>query len=487
MMGTVTGGGTYQYGDTIEIAATPYIGFEFISWTDGNTDNPRTIIVAENATYTAHFGLQQCVIKTQVTPEGAGTVDGGGTYDYGSTIQLLAHNNTGYRFQMWDDGNLTNPRSVFVEGDASYTAVFEPLPYEITAECDPVEGGTVSGAGTYYYGTTATLTATPNENYIFLCWSDGIASNPRSVTVTGNANYKALFHFNGTTEYTITVAANNPLLGTVTGGGIYPEGSIAEISATPYEGSVFTGWDDGNTDNPRSIVVTQDMEFIAMFTKTETYTITVRAESPLLGSTYGSGEYPLNYVVNIGASPATGYYFTGWQDGNMDNPRTIIVTGDAEYVASFAREPVLTYTVTVLHDEAQGLILGAGTYIAGSIATIAAIPADGFIFVRWSDGTTDNPKEILVDEDIVLAAFFEFTSVDENGLESVSLYPNPANDKLFLEGLEEDCEISIYNAMGMKVKTMTLQGDAEINISELPAGLYLLRIGNQRTLKFIKE
>ena len=487
MMGTVTGGGTYQYGDTIEIAATPYIGFEFISWTDGNTDNPRTIIVTENATYTAHFGLQQCVIKTQVTPEGAGTVDGGGTYDYGSTIQLLAHNNTGYRFQMWDDGNLTNPRSVFVEGDASYTAVFEPLPYEITAECDPVEGGTVSGAGIYYYGTTATLTATPNENYIFLCWSDGIASNPRSVTVTGNANYKALFHFNGTTEYTITVAANNPLLGTVTGGGIYPEGSIAEISATPYEGSVFTGWDDGNTDNPRSIVVTQDMEFMAVFTKTETYTITVRAESPLLGSTYGSGEYPLNYVVNIGASPATGYYFTGWQDGNMDNPRTIIVTGDAEYVASFAREPVLTYTVTVLHDEAQGLILGAGTYIAGSIATIAAIPADGFIFVRWSDGTTDNPKEILVDEDIVLAAFFEFTSVDENGLESVSLYPNPANDKLFLEGLEEDCGISIYNAMGMKVKTMTLQGDAEINISELPAGLYLLRIGNQRTLKFIKE
>ena len=487
MMGTVTGGGTYQYGDTIEIAATPYIGFEFISWTDGNTDNPRTIIVTENATYTAHFGLQQCVIKTQVTPEGAGTVDGGGTYDYGSTIQLLAHNNTGYRFQMWDDGNLTNPRSVFVEGDASYTAVFEPLPYEITAECDPVEGGTVSGAGTYYYGTTATLTATPNENYIFLCWSDGIASNPRSVTVTGNANYKALFHFNGTTEYTITVAANNPLLGTVTGGGIYPEGSIAEISATPYEGSVFTGWNDGNTDNPRSIEVTQNMEFMAMFTKTETYTITVRPENPLLGSTYGSGEYTLNQVVNIGAIPTAGFYFTGWQDGNVDNPRTITVTGDAEYVASFLQEPVLTYTVTVLCNETQGFILGAGTYIAGSIATIAAIPADGFVFVKWSDETTDNPKEVIVDEDIVLAAFFEFTSVDENGFGAIDLYPNPAKDIIRIEGLEGEHEISIYNAIGMKVKTATLQGDAEINISELPAGLYLVNMGNRHTMKFIKE
>jgi hypothetical protein len=487
MMGTVTGGGTYQYGDTIVIAATPYIGFEFVSWTDGNTDNPRTIIVTENATYTAHFSLLQCVIKTEVTPEGAGTVDGGGTYDYGSTVQLIVHNNTGYRFQMWDDGNITNPRTIFVEGDAIYIAVFEPLPYEITTECDPVEGGTVSGAGTYYYGTTATLTATPNENYSFLCWSDGIASNPRTVTVTGNANYKALFHLNSTPQYTITVTSNNPMWGTVTGSGTYPQGSIAEISAIPNEESVFTGWDDGNTDNPRSIVVTQDMEFMAIFTKIETYTITVRPENPLLGTTYGSGEYTLNQIVNIGATPTTGYNFSGWQDGNMDNPRTIIVTGDAEYIASFSQEPVLTYTITVLCDETQGFILGAGTYIAGSLATIAAIPADGFVFVRWSDGTTDNPKEVIVDQDIVLAAFFEFTSVDENSTETVSLYPNPADDKLYLEGLEEGCEISIFNALGMKVKTTTLQGDSEINISDLPAGLYLVRMGNRHTLKFIKK
>jgi hypothetical protein len=87
----------------------------------------------------------------------------------------------------------------------------------------------------------------------------------------------------------------------------------------------------------------------------------------------------------------------------------------------------------------------------------------------------------------VLAAFFEFVSVDENGLGAIDLYPNPAKDIIRIEGLEGEHEISIYNAMGMKVKTMTLQGDAEINISELPAGLYLLRIGSQRTLKFIKE
>ena len=485
-MGTVTGGGTYHYGDTIVIAAMPYIGFEFISWTDGNTDNPRTIIVTENATYTAHFGLQQCVIKTDVTPEGAGTVNGGGIYDYGSIIQLVVHNNMGYRFQMWDDGNITNPRTVFVEGDAIYTAVFEPLSYEITTECDPVEGGTVSGAGTYYYGATATLTATPNENYSFLCWGDGVVSNPRNITVTGNANYKALFYLNSTPQYTITVVANDPSLGTVTGSGTYPEGSIVEISATPNSDALFTGWNDGNTENPRSIEVTQDMVYTAMFNKIETYTITVRPENPLLGTTYGSGEYPLNQVVNIGATPTLGFYFSGWQDGDMNNPRTITVTGDAEYIASFSQDPVLTYNITVLYDESQGFILGAGTYSAGSIATIAAIPADGYIFLKWSDDTNYNPKEIFVDHDIVLAAFFEFASVDENGMERLHLYPNPANDKIHLEGLEGQHEIQIYNIYGMMVKTININGDSEININDLSSGLYFLNV-NGHAIKFMKE
>ena len=376
-----------------------------------------------------------------------------------------------------------------MEGDATYTAIFKPLQYEITTECDPVEGGTVTGAGIYDYGTTATLTATPNENYIFICWSDGIPSNPRNVTVTGNANYKALFMQNSTPTYTITVVSNSILLGEVSGGGVYPEGTTIEISATPAPIAFFKGWDDGNTDNPRAITVTQDMTFTALFEvipPVETYTITVRPENPLLGSTYGSGTYHLNDVINIGATPSQGFYFSGWQDGEMSNPRTIIVTGDAEYIAHFSQNPVLTYTVTVYYDETQGFIIGAGTYAAGATATIAAIPADGFYFKKWSDDTTDNPKEVLVDHDIVLTAFFDQTGVDENGNIIVNLYPNPANNKIRLEGLEGENKVEIYNAYGMLVKTVGINGDSEISISELTAGYYILRVGGH-TMRFVKE
>lgn len=485
--GSVTGGGTFNYGDTIQIAATPNLGFAFAGWTDGIYTNPLTVIVTEDATYTAHFEIRQCTISTAVTPEGAGTVNGGGTFDYGETIRLTAHSNTGYVYSMWDDGVMANPRSVFVEGDATYTAVFTPLQYEITVTADPEEGGTVSGGGTYDYGSTAVLTATPNENYMFISWSDGIPTNPRNITVTGNATYKAIFYSSGTAQYTVTVMSNDTTLGTVTGGGTYPEGTTIDISATPNAGAYFTGWDDGNTDNPRSVTVTQNMTYTAIFNTVQTYTITVRPEYVLLGSTYGSGTYPANTVINIGATPNQGFHFAGWQDGNMDNPRQIIVTEDAEYVASFSENPVQTYTVTVYYDDTQGYILGAGTYTAGSTASVAAIAADGFVFKKWNDDTTDNPKEILVDRDIFLAAFFESTDVDESEYAHVRLYPNPANDKIQIEGLEGKHEILVYNAIGALVKATTLDANQEININELPAGLYLVRIDGQHAMRFVKR
>jgi len=484
--GSVTGEGVYYYGDTIQISATANLGFAFVGWTDGVTSNPRTVIVTGNQTFTAHFEIRQCVISTEVSPEGSGTVNGGGTYNYGETIHLVAHGNTGYVFDIWADGEIANPRSVFVEGDATYTALFLPLQYQITTGSDPEEGGTVTGGGSYTYGSTATLTAIPNEDYIFLCWNDGIVSNPRNVTVTGNATYKALFHLSGTPQYTVTVLSNDPDLGIVTGSGTYPEGATIEISATPFSGAVFSGWDDGNIDNPRSVVVTSDLTFTAMFSMIPVYTITVKTDTPLLGSVYGSGTYPANTIINIGAVPYQGFYFSGWQDGDMNNPRQITVTENAIYTASFSEIPVQTYTITVYYDENQGFVLGAGTYSAGSIATLAAIPADDYMFVKWSDGTTENPKEIVVNQDITLAAFFNGTGVDENGFITFNLYPNPANDKIRLEGLEGEHEIEIYNVFGMKVKTVSINGDSEISIDDLSAGFYILRIEGHAT-KFMKQ
>ena len=38
------------------------------------------------------------------------------------------------------------------------------------------------------------------------------------------------------------------------------------MTATPNEGYEFTGWNDGNTENPRTVTVTSDTAFTAIFT-----------------------------------------------------------------------------------------------------------------------------------------------------------------------------------------------------------------------------
>ena len=85
-----------------------------------------------------------------------------------------------------------SPNIESVTGDASYTATYEEIrnKYIISAEA---VNGTVDGTGEYEYGYFADLTATPDEGYVFEKWSDGVTDNPRTVTVTGNATYTALF------------------------------------------------------------------------------------------------------------------------------------------------------------------------------------------------------------------------------------------------------------------------------------------------------
>ena len=54
-MGTVSGGGEYEFGEEVTITAIPNEGYRFASWNDGNTNNPHTITVTEDATYIASF------------------------------------------------------------------------------------------------------------------------------------------------------------------------------------------------------------------------------------------------------------------------------------------------------------------------------------------------------------------------------------------------------------------------------------------------
>ena len=485
--GTVSGGGSYAYGTYATLMATPYSGYDFAGWSDGSSENPHQVLVTGNATYTATFsqgGATYYTVSAYVSPAGSGTVTGTGTYQAGATCTLTAVANSGYTFDHWNDGNTQNPRTVTVNNNMSFTAYFNTQQYTITVNASPAAGGTVTGGGTYPYGATAILTATAAANYEFMQWSDGNVSNPRTVTVTGNATYTALFLTQGGEVFTVTVTPNSPFLGETFGSGIYPAGAVVEISAFPSPYAVFLQWEDGNTDNPRTITVNSDMEFVAVFGVAHEYTITVVSADENMGQAYGGGSFMEGTDIQISAMAYGGYEFQRWNDGNTDNPRTVRVTGDATYTAYFIENTVVTHTLTLICNTAEGTVSGGGVYVHGTTATIQAFPNEGFSFSKWSDENTDNPRLIVVDSDMTLVAFFG-TGIDENEQANYIVYPNPAKATIRVLGIEANSEMQIFNVLGEMVQTVNAGPDDDIDVSRLADGLYTLRCGNV-SLRFVK-
>ncbi len=191
-------------------------------------------------------------IKTAVNNSAWGKVTGAGVYNENDEATLTATANSGYRFVKWSDEVTDNPRTVVVTQDSTFTAIFETNTFAITTVVNDDAMGYVTEGGEYAYGTEITLTATANSGYRFTQWSDGNTENPRIVTVTENKTYTAEFEVE---TYTITTASEVPSMG----------GVKVTLTAEPIEGFEFVEWTDGNTDNPRILTLTENIEVYARF------------------------------------------------------------------------------------------------------------------------------------------------------------------------------------------------------------------------------
>ena len=498
-LGTASGSGDYAEGLEIEISATPAEHYHFAQWNDGNTDNPRTIIVTEDATYTASFAIDRFTVTVESADAEMGTVSESGTYDYGTEIQISATPAEGYGFVAWNDGNADNPRTVIVTEDITYTATFGVLRTISVVSADETMG-TVQGTGEYVEGATAQITAIPNEHYHFVHWivdenptREIITDNPLTITVTGNITYTAVFAID---QHTITVESTDASMGTVSEGGTFDYGTEMQISATASEHYHFVQWNDGNTDNPRTITVTEDATYRAEFA-IDRFTITVESADEAMGIVSESNTYDYGTEIQISATAREHYHFVQWNDTNTDNPRTITVTEDATYMAEFAID---RFTITVESaDEAMGTVSEGGTYDYGSEIQISATARDGYQFVSWDDGNTDNPRTITVVADATyIASFMSVVGIEENAVSEIAIFPNPATDILNITSSETISEIEIVNTLGQVVKRIEVNSDnAVCNVEDLKAGVYVVRIyGNPCTStgsvsgiirKFVKE
>lgn len=107
-----------------------------------------------------------------------------------------------------------------------------------TVQVEERSGGSVTGGGTYAEGEEVILTATPEEGYEFVEWSDGISDNPYHFKASENIVMWAEFM---PKEYTLTYMLD----GEVYYSEEVPYGTvIVPLEVPEKEGFVFSGWDN---------------------------------------------------------------------------------------------------------------------------------------------------------------------------------------------------------------------------------------------------
>ena len=278
---------------------------------------------------------------------------------------------------------------------------YKPLPYSITIN---TTNGNVSAPQNIC--DALELTATPDYGYHFTQWSDGVTDNPRAFVLTQDTTFSAEFAKNPTITYVYDKSS-----GSVNGAIVLAYDTVGEITfeATPNYGYHFVQWSDGVTDNPRTAIIFQDTTFAAEFAK-NTYSIITESSNDEWGTTAGNTSALYLEQVEISATANYGYHFLRWSDGESDNPRTIMITNDSVLTAIFA--PNL-YTIIGNSDSEKGHIDGIGSYDYLTRVTLIAIPNYGYHFDHWSDGTTGNPRTIILTQDTTFTAIF---AIDKNGV-----------------------------------------------------------------------
>ena len=219
--GQVSGVGDFAGGERATFTATPNEGYRFVGWmhwgVQVSSDNPYSFTVTDSRDLTAVFQERSasCTVKASFAPLslfGNIQVSGVGTYPEGSEVTLTASPTEpeNLTFLGWVDNasntiiSRENPYRFTALQDVNLTAVFvagsTPVQietYTVTTACNPTEGGTVTGGGDYAEGTEATVTATPNEGYVFKGWYNGTAlvspDTPYTFTPTGDVTLTAVF------------------------------------------------------------------------------------------------------------------------------------------------------------------------------------------------------------------------------------------------------------------------------------------------------
>lgn len=484
------------------IIGQPRYGYYFTQWNDGNTDNPRTIHLTSDTTFTALFNKRMFYVYTWTEDTVHGYVSGIDSARYLDTVTVTAYPVHGYELAYWtyDDrnGNIVycydNPARIPIEQTILMEAHFAPIALNVQflteGNCGYIQEeyyrfqgnygyGPVYGWGThtgnYHYLDSVRITAHPHYGYRFKQWSDGNRDNPRYIKLFQDTMLTALFDRD---SVWLTVVSADTTLGIVTGSGWYAIYDTATLVAIPAEHYHLTEWivdvpySYANYDphnNPLCLYVENAGTVTALFA-IDTHTVSVVSNDILHGNVEGGGEFEYGAPCTITATAYSGYRFVRWSNGVTYNPYTFAVTTDMELTAIFVEEGSIYNIIATVADPTMGTVTGAGPYGVGEEAVLTAIPNTGYQFDHWQDNNTQNPRTITVTGNATYTAYFVSTQgIDDVNTDAVNVYT--LGGQIVVE-TEQNDEIGIYDIVGRKV-----DGGRKTFFDVPASGVYLVKVG----------
>lgn len=372
--------GLYYYGDVVELAAVPAIGWSFDNWSgDLNASaNPATILIDDDKMVTATFTQNVYTLTVSTVGNGNVNLNNTGPYHYGDIVELTAVPVTGWSFQGWSGDLLgsVNPSTILIDGNKAVTATFTQNTY--TLAITTVGSGSVNlnNSGPYHYGDVIELTAVPATGWSFSVWSGHLSgsANPTTLVIDGNKAVTATFI---QSEYTLTVTAIGSGSVVLNDTGPYHIGDAIQLTANPTVGWSFDHWtgDLSGSTNPATIIINGNKAVTATFTQ-KTYTLSVSIAPLGAGSVNLNNTGPYHYgdVVQLTAVPAVGFSFGYWS-GDLSgsiNPTTIVINGNKAVTASFTQPaPVGGYST---HISTRNTVQPSAAY-AGLVCLFGAVLA----------------------------------------------------------------------------------------------------------------
>ena len=223
---------------------------------------------------------------------------------------------------------------------------------------------------------------------------------------------------------------------------------------------------------------------------------------------YSLGDAPFSYSnpAVLYATPKPTAIFTGWSDGNIDNPRTVTLTSDSTFTAIFVANNTDSLLQKIMDYELQITGLENDTALCNNnvlalLEQIDNLETDTAALNLQIAGLENDLDDCELDKILLQALLYACqSSLDSclNGLTGTKslqsppmfrVYPNPVSSNGILnienETLQAGDKIEIYDMSGKLLSiNYALGTETAIKIGALPSGTYLLRLAGQRGVKF---